>query len=463
MPNVLPKVFVLDKKKRPLMPCHPARARELLRKGRAAVHRLVPFTIRMKDRIGGDVQPVRVCKDPGSKVTGIAVVREVPAASDALVLNEAGDDVSGPTRVVLYKIELEHRGNVVHAKMEARASRRRGRRERKTRYRQPRFSNRRRVKGWLGPSLRTRVDSCGTWLDRLRALVPVSAVSMELVKFDTQKMQDQNVSGVGYQRGTLYGCDVRGYVMAKWEHACAYCGARDVPLTMDHVVPRASHGSDRPSNLVAACIPCNERKGSKPVEVFLKGKPDVLKRVLAQLKTPLRDAAAVTTTRWALHTRLKATGLPVTVGTGSRTAWNRKRFGVAKTHANDAVCVGKVGAVIGHEMRPLYVRCTGRGDYCRTLVDAYGFFRAKLPRAKNVRGFRTGDLVRAIVPEGVSKGTHVGRVAVRTSGSFAITTATKREGGVSHKHCRVLQRADGYGYRWTEHVRVKKAVLGGGD
>ena len=70
------QVFVLDKRKKPLMPCHPARARKLLRKGRAVVHKIAPFTIRLKDRIGGETQPVRVKLDPGSKTTGLAVVRE---------------------------------------------------------------------------------------------------------------------------------------------------------------------------------------------------------------------------------------------------------------------------------------------------------------------------------------------------------------------------------------------------
>lgn len=110
------QVFVLDKKKRPLMPCRPSRAKQLLREGRAVVHRLVPFTIRLKDRVGGDTQTVRVCEDPGSKTTGIAVVRETPAATEAS-LDANGDDVSGPTRTVLFKIELQHRGAAIHKAM----------------------------------------------------------------------------------------------------------------------------------------------------------------------------------------------------------------------------------------------------------------------------------------------------------------------------------------------------------
>ncbi|MBV8608196.1 MAG: RRXRR domain-containing protein, partial [Singulisphaera sp.] len=66
-------VFVIDKRKKPLMPCSEKRARQLLERRRAVVHRLDPFTIRLKDRVGGDVQPVRIKLDPGSKVTGLAI------------------------------------------------------------------------------------------------------------------------------------------------------------------------------------------------------------------------------------------------------------------------------------------------------------------------------------------------------------------------------------------------------
>lgn len=60
-------VFVLDKRKRPLMPCSEKRARLLLQRGRAVVHRLFPFTIRLKDRVGGEIQSLRLKLDPGPR------------------------------------------------------------------------------------------------------------------------------------------------------------------------------------------------------------------------------------------------------------------------------------------------------------------------------------------------------------------------------------------------------------
>lgn len=436
------------------MPCHPARARELLDKGKAVIHRLIPFVIRLKDRVGGDTQPIRLLDDPGSKESGFALVRETPAAGDAPVLNAVGDDVSGSTRTVLFKMELTHRGDAVHKSMETRRSARHGRRSRKLRYRAPKFDNRRRPEGWLAPSLRTRLDTTVSWVARLRQWAPITSISMELVRFDTQAMETPEIEGVEYQRGTLFGYELRGYVLARGNHACAYCGARDVPLNLDHVIPRAKGGSDRVSNLAPACIPCNERKSAKPLAVFLKNKPDVLRRVMAQLKAPLKDAAAVNTTRWALRNALLATGLPVEIASGGRTKWNRTRLGIPKTHANDAICVGRVGAVVGHTMRTLFAKCTGRGDYQRQNSDAYGFPCGEpKPKTKKVHGFRTGDIVRAVVPDGKRNGTHVGRVAVRTKGYFAIATSGGRVDGVAHRHCRIIQRADGYEYQWTARVR----------
>jgi 5-methylcytosine-specific restriction endonuclease McrA len=394
------------------------------------------------------VQPVRVCEDPGSKTTGIAVVREVPAASE-------GD---GPTRVVLFKMELTHRGDVIRGQMERRSSSRRRRRLANLRYRPARFSNRRPAKGTLRPSLNHRVETTLSWTRRLMRWYPVAAVSVERVRFDTQLMQNPEISGVEYRQGTLAGYETREWVLEKWGRSCAYCDAENVALNLDHVVPRVSGGSSRPSNLVPACVPCNQRKGAQPLAVFLQRDPKRAARILAGLKESLRDAAAVNSTRWALDRALRSLGVPVEASSGGRTKWNRHRFNVPKTHANDAVCAGNVGGVIGADTQTLYVYSTGRGTYQRQHSDAYGFPRG-VPkmREKSVRGFRTGDMVRATPPRGKYAGTYVGRVAVRANGQFAICAKDKRI-DVIWKHCGVLQRADGYRYAWQEEKRDAVAV-----
>ena len=164
---------------------------------------------------------------------------------------------------------------------------------------------------WLAPSLQHRIEVIMTWVQRLRRYLPVSAISQEIVKFDMQKMQNPEISGVEYQQGTLYGYEVREYLLEKRHRQCAYCGAKDKRLEVDHIVPRSHCGSDRVSNLTLSCEPCNKKKNQRPAAVFLAKKPEVLQKIQRQAKTPLKDAAAVNSTRYTLLERLKATGLPV--------------------------------------------------------------------------------------------------------------------------------------------------------
>jgi 5-methylcytosine-specific restriction endonuclease McrA len=416
------------------MPCSEKRARLLLERGRAVVVRRYPFTIRLRDRVGGETQDVHIKLDPGSKTTGIAVVASCYG--------------NKPARV-LALFELKHRGKQISEKLTARRAFRRRRRGAHLRYRAPRFANRTRPEGWLAPSLQHRVDTTLSWVRRLRGLIPITGIATELVRFDTQALENPEIGGVEYQQGTLAGYEAREYLLEKWQWACAYCGARDVPLNIDHIHPRSRGGSDRVSNLALACVPCNTEKGAQPAETFLAGRPGVLARIKAQAKAPLQDAAAVNATRWALYGALKATGLPVEGWSGGRTKYNRCRLAIPKTHALDAACVGKVEALAGWRIPILGVTAMGRGSYCRTRLDAYGFPRGYCTRHKLVLGFQTGDMVRAEVPSGKKAGTHVGRLAVRASGSFNVQTLTGVVQGVHARHCTLAHRADGYNYSET--------------
>ena len=199
---------------------------------------------------------------------------------------------------------------------------------------------------------------------------------------------------------------------------------------------------------------------SEIVNRFLVKEPARLTRILAQVKKPLKDAAAVNSTRWALFQALKATGLPVETGTGGRTKFNRTRLDIPKSHALDAVCVGGMDFAIGWRVPTQVLKCTGRGSYQRTRLDKFGFPRGYLMRTKRVHGFGTGDRVRADVPSGKKTGSYQGRLAVRASGSFNIQTGTEVVQGISHKHCRLAQRADGYGYSQLQSLTKKDAGLG---
>jgi 5-methylcytosine-specific restriction endonuclease McrA len=423
-------VFVIDTNKQPLNPVHPGRARLLLKEGKAAVYKRYPFVIILKTAVANPViEPLRVKIDPGSKTTGIAVV----------------NDASGE---VPFAANLEHRSQQIKKRLDDRRAVRRMRRQRHTRYRAPRFNNRTRPKGWLAPSLMSRIHNIETWIRRLQRYCPVSAISQELVRFDTQLMQNPEVSGVEYQQGTLAGYEVREYLLEKWNRQCAYCGAKDIPLQVEHIHPRANGGTNRVSNLCLACEKCNKAKGTRDIKDFLKNKPEVLKRVLAQAKAPLKDAAAVNATRWALYERLKALGLPIECGSGGLTKYNRTSRGLDKDHWIDAACVGKStpGQLSVDGVKPLNINAAGSGVRQMCRMNKFGFPRTGPKEVKFVKGFQTGDMVRAIVTNGKKAGISIGRVAVRATGSFNITTAKGTVQGISYKYCKAAHKMDGYSY-----------------
>lgn len=421
------------------MPCSEKRARLLLARGRARVHRVAPMVIRLMDIEQADcaLQPLRLKLDPGSKTTGLALVREVQTMHP-----ETGE--LRHEAVVRSLMELVHRGRQISEALTARRQMRRRRRD-TLRYRAPRFLNRKKPKGWLAPSLRHRVDTTLAWVARIQRWAPISAFSEELVRFDTQALEKPEISGTEYQQGTLAGYEVREYLLEKWNRTCAYCGATGAPLQVEHIHPKARGGTNRISNLTLACGTCNQRKGVTPVQEFLAKEPQRLARILAQAKSPLKDAAAVNATRWALANGLKALG-HVELSSGGRTKYNRAQLQVPKTHALDAACVGELSALHHWRQPTLSIKCTGRGSYQRTRLDKYGFPRGYLMRVKRVHCFQTGDLVRADVPSGKKAGGYTGRVAVRASGSFNIQCQGDVVQGIHHRHCKLMQRSDGYGY-----------------
>lgn len=429
-------VFVLDTNKKPQNPVHPAKARLLLSEEKAAVFRQYPFTIILKEEIGVNPQALRVKIDPGSKTSGIAVT----------------DDATGE---IVFAMELEHRGQQIKNDLESRRAIRRSRRNRKTRYRKPRFENRIRPEGWLAPSLKSRVHNIETWVNRLCRFSNIQAISMELVRFDMQKILNPEISGVEYQQGALSGYEVREYLLEKWGRTCAYCGKTNLPLEIEHILPKSKGGSNRVSNLTLACTECNQKKGNRPIDIFLSKRPELLKRIQARAKAPLKDAAAVNSTRWDLFRTLKETGLPVEIGSGGLTKFNRtirglsKNRGLSKTHWLDAACVGKSTPekLFQTDKAVLIVKANGHGSRQMCRVNTFGFPRTKAKsRKKKVNGFQTGDIAKAIVTSGKKVGTYIGRVAVRKSGFFNIKTRETTIQGINWKYCHMLHMSDGYSY-----------------
>lgn len=423
------KIFVLDTEKRALDPIHPAQARQLLRNKKAAVFRRFPFTIILKEsRPDAPIQPLRLKIDPGAKFTGMALVND-------------------STGEVMFAAELRHRGFAIRDALISRRQLRRSRRNRKTRYRQPRFLNRTRPQGWLAPSLQSRVDNIKIWVERLRKLAPIEAISQELVRFDMQLMRNPDIQGKEYQQGTLAGYETREYLLEKWGRQCAYCGIKDVPLQIEHIHPRAKGGSNSIANLTLSCSKCNIKKGTKDIKDFLKKEPDKLEKILKQAKRPLADAAAVNTTRFTLLNVLKAIELPVEVGSGGLTKFNRSQQNLEKQHWIDAACVGKSTPVLNIKgVKPLIITANGHGTRQMCGTDKFGFPKRHRTNKQIHYGFSTGDIVKAVVTKGKKVGEYVGRVLCRATGSFDITTKSGRVAGISHKYCKPIHKKDGYSY-----------------
>ena len=435
------KVLVIDTEKRPLNPIHPAQARQLLSHKKAAVFRRFPFTIILKESHSlVSVDPLRIKIDPGAKYSGIAIVNDA-------------------TGEVVFAAELQHRGFAIKESLLSRKQLRRGRRNRKTRYRQPPKhewfrkrnkmpSPKQRRDGWLPPSLLSRVHNIETWVKRLSKYANITAISQELVKFDTQIMQNPEISGMEYQQGTLAGYETRQYLLEKWGRDCAYCSKPGLKLQVEHIQPKAKGGADRISNLTLSCESCNLKKGTQDIKNFLKKDPERLHKILAQAKKPMADTAAVNATRFKLLETLKATGLPVETGSGGLTKFNRSIQQLEKTHWIDAACVGKSTPVKLNitQVKVLRIKATGHGSRQSCRTDKSGFPNRHCSRTKVHFGFQTGDIVKAVVKKGKKVGEYVGRIATRATGSFNISTKIGLVQGISYKLCKLIHAKDGYGY-----------------
>lgn len=384
------KVFVLSKEGKPLMPTTPRRARVWLKAKRARVVRQDPFTIRLRFATKAHVQPARVGVDTGSKDVGIVAIANGEVVFQAEVLLR--DDIT--------------------EKMTQRRQFRRNRRARKTRYREARYDNRRRPAGWLPPSLHSKAEATVKAVRFIASLLPVGRTTVEVGSFDTQKMQNPDIAHLEYQQGELQGYFLREYVLEKWQRKCAYCDAREVPLEIEHIVPRLRGGSNRASNLTLACHACNQRKGQQTAAEF--GFPDVQ----AKARVPLKDAAHVSSLKSRVVHDLQAVfgESQVSITYGYETRYKRiQLLNLPKSHTNDAVAIA---CEIGEVFKPLemvhQIRCLARGQYQR-FNGLHSEHKCWAPR--KVRGFKLYELVKA-------KGL-VGYIAGRREkGAFVIKDVT---------------------------------------
>jgi len=241
-------VYVLNKNGNPLMPCKPAKAKHLLKAGKAKVIKRSPFTIKLLWDCEENTQEVIAGMDTGSETIGCAVI------------------ANGK---VVYQSEVQVRQDV-SKKMEQRKMYRRNRRGRKTRYRKARWQNRAsmRKEGRLAPSIKSKVDSHLREKKFVESVLPVSRWKVETASFDIAKISNPNIKKWDYQKGNQKGFyNVKAYVLHRDGYQCKKCKTKKGKLHVHHVVFRSNGGTDTPSNLMTLCEDCHDRLHNGEFEI----------------------------------------------------------------------------------------------------------------------------------------------------------------------------------------------------
>ena len=307
-------VFVLNNHGDPLMPCKEAKARHLLRDKKAKVICRSPFTIQLLYWSGNCKQDINLGIDPGYSTIGFSAV------------SKKQELLSG---------ELELRKNVSKL-IGDKAMYRRSKRNRLW-YRKPRFLNRNVPKGWLAPSIKHKLDTHVRLVDKIGGILPITKIIVEIAKFDQQKLQNPEIKGIEYQHGKLFGYNVKAYLLEKFRYKCVYCNKSDIPLEVEHIIPKSRAGSNRISNLTIACHKCNQKKSNMTAKEF--GYPNIQ----AQAKKSLRSVAFMNLVYSKLFQSLKEkySNIKVKYTFGYKTKYRRLKQKLDKTHFNDAFVITK--------------------------------------------------------------------------------------------------------------------------
>ena len=339
------------------------KVRRLLRDRLAHVVRLQPFTIQLDYESAGYKQEVSLGIDAGSVHIGVSATTE---------------------KKELLAAEVVLRADIVK-KLAGRLEMRRTRRNRKTRYRKPRFDNRRKEKEWLAPSVRNKVDSHLKVIRLVHALLPVTKTTIEVAQFDIQKIKNGAIQGLEYQQGEQMGFwNVREYVFVRDGHKCQHCEGKsgDNILNVHHLESRKT-GGNAPNNLITLCETCH--KAYHRGEFKLK-----IKR-----GTSLRDAAVMNIMRWAIYEQAKNEFDNVHLTYGYITKHTRINNGIDKTHCADAFCISKnvkanrLGSYIKcrclqRHTRTLHVCNPKKGGIRRSAVASHWIGKSRLQRFDSV-------------------------------------------------------------------------------
>ena len=400
-------VYVLSNTGNALMPTERyGKIRRLLRDGMAVVVRREPFTIRLLYETDNITQPVTLGVDAGTAHVGLSATTESKE---------------------LFSAEVTLRTDIVKLLSQRREARR-TRRSRKTRYRKPRFDNRRHAR--FAPSVEQKIQSHLQLIARVNAILPITKTVIEVAQFDTQLLKNPDIAGTQYQQGPqLQFWNTREYILARDNHECQCCHgkSRDKILNVHHIESRQT-GGDSPDNLVTLCETCHD--------AYHKGKVTLnLKRNFKSL----RDSAVMSVMRWKLYNRAKLIWNNVHLTYGYITKYTRITNGLDKSHAVDARCIsGNPLAKPCPEQWRMHQRRRHNRQIHKSNILSGG--RRKLNQAPYlVKGFRLFDKVKY-------NGTECFVFGRRSTGSFDIRLfdGTKVHAGINCKKLQFIQISNSF-------------------
>lgn len=390
-------VYIISQTGKALMPTnHHGKVKHLLREGKARVVRREPFTIQLLYDNTEYTQPITLGVDAGTTHVGLSAT------------NESNE---------MFAAEVTLRRDIPGL-LAARRKARRTRRNRKTRYRAPRFDNRRRPDGWLAPSVEQAVRSHLALIRKVHAILPLTKIVIEVAQFDTQLLKNPDIQGEQYQQGEQMGFwNTREYVLFRDGHTCQHCHGKsgDKVLNVHHIESRQTCG-DAPNNLITLCETCHKAYHRGELQIkFKRG-------------TSLRDAALMSIMRWTVYNRAKEEFRNVRLTFGYITKHTRIRHGLEKSHATDARCIS--GHPLASSSDTLWLM-RQRRRHNRQIFKfntLKGGIRKKNQAPYIVKGFRLFDKV-------LYDGLECFIFGRRTSGSFCIRKfdGTRVNSGISYK------------------------------
>ena len=409
-------VYVINKDRQPLMPTtRHGKVRHLLERGKAKVIKRCPFTIQLLYETNHYVQEITLGVDAGSKTIGLSATSE---------------------RKEYYAGEVKLRNDIVDL-LSTRRELRRTRRNRKTRYRKPRFDNRKRKDKWLAPSVQQKVDTHISAVQKVKKILPISHVVVEVAAFDIQKIKNPKIKGTEYQQGEQLGFwNVREYILFRDGHVCQCCKgkSKDKILNVHHLESRKT-GGDAPNNLITLCETCHKRYHQGELKL-----PESIKR-----QASYRDAAFMGIMRWAFYNKLKELYENVSMTYGYITKNTRIQHGLEKAHYIDARCIsGHPDAEpLGEYFYQKKIRCHNRQIH---KTNPKKGIRKRNQSDYLVQGFRIFDKVSY-------KGTECFIYGRRSSGYFDLRTL---DGTYIHKsaNCKDLKLLETRSSFLTERRKV---------